>query len=300
MRITVVGGGIIGLSCALRLAERDHGVTVVAAAAPADTTSAVAGGLVYPRHAEPVDRCAAWTAAAVAEFRRLAQLPDTGVRLLPGRLLRREPRPVPPWSAAVGGMRRSTGLGPPWLDALEFEPPVVNMPRYLSWLAAAATTAGVRFERRLVRELPTDADLVVNAAGLDAGRLAGDDTVVPARGQLVHIADPGLTEWVVDEDDFSYVLPHGDHVVCGGTEELGNGSLEPDPATTADILRRCAALVPAVASADVLRVRVGLRPWRSEVRLEREGSVIHCYGHGGVGVTLSWGCADEVADLAVA
>ena len=30
------------------------------------------------------------------------------------------------------------------------------------------------------------------------------------------------------------------------------------------------------------------------VRLEREGNVVHCYGHGGAGVTLSWGCADEV------
>jgi D-amino-acid oxidase len=119
----------------------------------------------------------------------------------------------------------------------------------------------------------------------------------PARGQVVHIADPGLSEWVVDEDDFSYVLPHGDHAVCGGTEEMGDGSLEPDDATTADILRRCAELVPQVARATVLRVRVGLRPFRPQVRVERVGDVVHCYGHGGVGVTLSWGCADEVAAL---
>jgi D-amino-acid oxidase len=33
------------------------------------------------------------------------------------------------------------------------------------------------------------------------------------------------------------------------------------------------------------------------VRLEAEGRVVHCYGHGGAGVTLAWGCAVEVAAL---
>jgi D-amino-acid oxidase len=51
---------------------------------------------------------------------------------------------------------------------------------------------------------------------------------------------------------------------------------------------------------------VGLRPARPSVRLEEErlahgagqvSRVVHCYGHGGAGVTLSWGCADEVASL---
>jgi len=38
------------------------------------------------------------------------------------------------------------------------------------------------------------------------------------------------------------------------------------------------------------------------VRLERVAGhavpVIACYGHGGAGVTLSWGCAGAVAELA--
>lgn len=300
MRVTVVGGGVIGLSCALRLARASHQVTVVSADATVDTTSGVAGGLIYPRHAEPADRCARWTEASVVEFKRLGQEPGTGVRMLPGRLLRRQERPVPTWSDAVGGITVDTGVDAPWLDALRFEPPLVNMRRYLEWLTGEVTGAGVRMDYRGLRDLSqvdANTDVVVNAAGLGAGRLAGDSTVIPARGQIVHVADPGLTEWVVDEDDFSYVLPHGDHAVCGGTEEVGSDVLEPDPDTTRDILRRCGELVPEIADAEVLDVRVGLRPFRQEIRVERVDDVVHCYGHGGVGITVSWGCADEVVEL---
>ena len=46
-----------------------------------------------------------------------------------------------------------------------------------------------------------------------------------------------------------------------------------------------------------------LRPTRPQVRLEAEPPgtgplVVHNYGHGGAGVTLSWGCAREAAGLA--
>ena len=41
---------------------------------------------------------------------------------------------------------------------------------------------------------------------------------------------------------------------------------------------------------------------RTEVRLDKEiisdKIVIHNYGHGGSGVTLSWGCAEEVVEIA--
>ena len=47
-------------------------------------------------------------------------------------------------------------------------------------------------------------------------------------------------------------------------------------------------------------VRVGPRPFRKQnVRLDEEPDtrIVHNYGHGGAGVTFSWGCSQEVADI---
>jgi D-amino-acid oxidase len=121
------------------------------------------------------------------------------------------------------------------------------------------------------------------------------------RGQVVRVAAPDVEEWLLDQSDperLVYVVPRERDVVLGGTAQAGAEDRAPDPATTAAIRARCAALVPALQDAPVLGVAVGLRPERpAAVRLEAEGRVVHCYGHGGAGVTLAWGCAVEVAAL---
>ncbi|MCU1682422.1 MAG: D-amino-acid oxidase [Amycolatopsis sp.] len=290
MRVAVVGGGVIGLSCASRLVHAGHAVTVISEGKPSETTSAIAGGLIYPPGTRPFDRCAAWTSTSVAEFRGMG---GPGIRMMPGRLIHAERVPDPEWTVAMDDVA--------WEGAtLTFTTAVVDTPVYLDRLAAGVASAGVRFEYRRVHDLDdVDADLVVNAAGLGGGDLAGDDSVRAVGGQVVHLADPGLTEWACNQglDPVAYVIPHGTHVVCGGTEEPGRPDVDPDPDVAAAIVRRCRELVPALADAPILGTKVGLRPYRPEVRLERVGDVIHCYGHGGAGITLSWGCADDVLAL---
>ncbi|WP_410610568.1 FAD-dependent oxidoreductase [Amycolatopsis sp. lyj-109] len=292
MRVTIAGAGIVGLSSAYRLAEAGHDVTVVAAAPPAASTSAVAGGVLYPPLRRLDERIVRWTAASLAVFHGQDA---PGVRFRRGRVQLAAGEPDPPWLPAVEDAVRDG-------DRVEFTTAVVDTPVYLEWLLARVGSLGVRVEYRFLKSLSgLDADVVVNAAGLGAGALAGDDAIVPVGGQVVHVTDPGLPEFVVDGTGpgITYVIPHGSHVVCGGTEEPGRADTDPNPAVTADILRRCRELEPRLEGAEVLRSLVGLRPSRREVRLERVGDVVHCYGHGGAGITLAWGCAADVAELVV-
>jgi D-amino-acid oxidase len=291
MRVTVVGGGVVGLSCAHRLAEAGHRVTVCTEGKPGESTSAVAGGLIYPPMVTADERVTRWTEVTVGVYRRSLAAP--GIRFLPGSVTLGADQPSPPWLSAMTDVTRDS-------ERLGFTTALVDMPVYLVWLAEQVAALGVRTEYGTVASLAeVDADVVVNAAGLAGGALAGDDTLVPVRGQLVHLADPGLTSWAVstEGDEVTYVIPHGRHVICGGTEEIGRGDLDPDPAVAAAIVRRCRALVPILGDAAVLGTRVGLRPGRPSVRLERIGNVVHDYGHGGAGITLAWGCADDVVEL---
>jgi D-amino-acid oxidase len=186
---------------------------------------------------------------------------------------------------------------------------------YLPWLVGRAAAAGATLDVRALAAAdladPADpaglGDLVVDCAGLGAHDLLPDPTVTPVRGQVVIVDQVGVDEWVSDDLDahtLTYVVPRLDEVVVGGTAEEGAWGLEPDPAVAEAILARATVLVPALAGARVRAHRVGLRPARPAVRLEsenREGrTVVHDYGHGGAGVTLSWGCADEVAALVAA
>ena len=303
--VQVVGAGVLGLSCAVRLAEAGYAVEVLARDLPGATTSAVAGGLWLPYRAEPAERVSAWARTTLLELRRLSHEGDPTVLLRDGVLLSRSPATPPPWGDAVAGLLelrvvRDPAPGYGWGTALEV--PVVDVPRYLPALVDRLHRAGGRLVQGALQRLPTSG-LVVDCTGLGARELADDDLVRPVRGQVVVLDNPGLTRWLVDEheDDtgeLTYVLPRRDDVVVGGSATEDDEDLQVRPDLARRILERACALVPELRSAAVRAHRVGLRPARSAVRLEavphEGGGVVHCYGHGGAGVTLSWGCADEV------
>ena len=308
-RVTVVGAGVIGLSCAVRLLEAGHRVDVLARDLPLETTSAVAAAIWHPYRAGPQDRVDDWSRGSYEVFAALAAAyPETGVRMLEGTEIRPSasgPAPeLPRWAAAVPDLRETvdvpTGFDGGWV----FTAAVAEMPVYLRWLSGRVAELGGSITRLNLHGLPTTGeggpDAVVNCSGIGAKFLAGDPSVHPVQGQVVLVEQVGLDRWWLDSvsgGSPTYVVPRSHDIVVGGTDVEGEWSRTPSPEVAAGILRRALRLVPALAGAEVLAHKVGLRPSRPEVRLERVGDVVHCYGHGGAGVTLSWGCADEVADL---
>ncbi|NMO88612.1 FAD-dependent oxidoreductase [Actinomycetospora sp. TBRC 11914] len=309
-RATVVGAGIVGLAAASRLLDAGWRVTVLADRPTAASTSHLAAAVWFPTRADPRDRVLAWGAATFAELADQARRGVPGVLMRESLALYREDPGTPWWAAAVPDLRpaRPDELPAGYAHGLRFAVPLVEMPVHLPWLTDDLLARGAGFvTHRLDRldDAPSvtgGPDLVVAAPGLSARELVPDAAVVPVRGQIVRVTNPGLTLSVRDEGHpggRAYVHPRTDDVILGGTLDEGVWDATPDPATEAAIVARCTDLVPELAHAAVLGSVAGLRPARPTVRLERgtlaDGTpVVHDYGHGGSGITLSWGCADEV------
>jgi len=302
VRALVVGAGVVGLTCAVRLAESGHDVHVLARELPLETTSAVAAAWWYPYRALPYDRVTAWARRTYDVLAGLATDDATGVVMRDSLEVHRRPVDEPWWAQAVPALTRELSLPSGYVNGWRFIAPVIEMPTYLAYLVTRLHEAGGDLTRMALSALPRHGDVVVNCTGLGSRLLAGDHTLQPVRGQVMRLEQVGIERVWLDSDAITYVVPRAGDVVIGGTSDEGSWDLRPNPATAESILRRATELVPELDGARVLGHRVGLRPARDQVRLDlqpRSGAapVVHCYGHGGAGVTLSWGCADEVAGL---
>ncbi|MGA5873941.1 FAD-dependent oxidoreductase [Streptomyces cinereoruber] len=309
MRVVVVGAGVAGLTTAVVLAEAGASVHVIAEQVPG-VTSLAAGAMWGPYLVEPKDKVDQWGQRSLEIFRRLAEDPSTGVRLTSGIEASRTAEAPPDWATTLPGFRpcEPAELPAGFSAGYRFTVPLIDMPTYLAYLLRRLDAAGGTVERRRLASL-TDAGpapVIVNCTGLGAQKLVPDHDLRPIRGQHVVVTNPGLTEFFSEDTGLSQDLlcfyPHGDTVVLGGTAIDGEGSLAPDEKAAAGILARCAEVEPRLAKARLLEHRLGARPTRTRVRVEAERAedgtvVVHNYGHGGAGVTLSWGCAEEAASL---
>jgi D-amino-acid oxidase len=305
--VLVIGAGVSGLTTAVRLAEAGLRVRVHTAQPSDETTSAAAGAMWGPYLVEPRDKVRRWGLATLNTLRELAEVPGTGVRIVAGIEASRTPADPPDWADLLDEMRpcSTSELPMGFVCGWRFAAPMIDMSVYLRYLASRLRRAGgqivARTERSLRDALPS-APMVVNCAGIGARELVPDPGLTAIRGQLVVIDNPGIDEFFSEDTgvspDLLHIYPQGDLVVVGGTAESGSYDLVPDQQTAEQILRRCAAIEPRLRDARIRELRVGLRPTRAAIRVEEapcdQGRLFHNYGHGGAGVSLSWGCAEDI------
>ncbi|KIO33092.1 hypothetical protein M407DRAFT_241149 [Tulasnella calospora MUT 4182] len=306
-------------------------VTIIARDMPDDSLDSTgwaspwAGANWYPfLNRDPENR---WERVSFERFKE--DVPADIVMDLPSKLYSPDPEKAKSiWFQDVVGKFKpiekpypaSIGSTPMTASAFEFVTISINVPRYLTWLQAKLKERGVKFvkgwvssvadleyvptqERRESGDEKAKTDVIVNASGLGAKSIIGiaDPLVHPIRGQTVLVRAPkvdwclmGLSFYVNPEtSESTYLIPrsNGD-VVLGGTFQVGNWDVSPDPAIARGILERCLTYCPELATQPpqtsdnatttittapdistikILRHNVGLRPARTGgARVEKD------------------------------
>jgi D-amino-acid oxidase len=303
---------VIGLTSAIRLREAGFDADIIARELPVDTAaSSVAGAIWYPYGSSAQWREAAWGRRSLEIFREAAAAGAPGCVLMDMVDLLAEPGPDPWWADPARGFRRCApaDLRAGYVDGYLQETAVIDVVPHLWYLAERFTELGGRITRQTIESLGdvlAPDHLVINCSGVGAGVLAADGSVEPVQGQVVRVAGVRLDRVTMIHEGplaYAYVMPHGDEAVLGGTRRRGEWDRTPDDAVTEHLLEKAMLLEPSLADAEVIGVKVGLRPGRDRVRLEHEPvtgtpGIVHNYGHDGNGWSLSWGCAEEVVRLA--
>jgi D-amino-acid oxidase len=307
--VAVVGAGVSGLTCAVLFAEAGFETSVFAEEIGDRTNSAAAAAIWYPYDVGPGAKVVPWALISYGRFLELSRDRQTGVSLIELRVFSRNGPIAPPDWAQPFATRTLAASEIPDVFASGFSihVPLIETGKYLTYLASRLRNAGSvvtgAIRLRVLEEIDRDCDLVVDCAGIGARDLVPDSEMEPHRGQVAIVNKFDLPYAVVcDDPPLMYAIPRSGDCVFGGTNDVSDNR-QPDPAATARIIQECERVL-GFSNTTLLRARVGLRPGRrSGVRVEAaklpDGrTVIHNYGHGGAGFTLSWGCAQTVLELA--
>ena len=309
-QINVIGCGVSGMSCAIVLMNAGYEVTILTEKLPGETTSSKAAAIWFPYEVRPQQKANHWSNYSYHRFQEFIGLENSGISMI-DLIVIIEKEEDAWWKEALpkSAIRKAKPeeMPPPYSVAYVLNVPLIETQLYLKFLLNKFKKMGGKvLEGKILdpSKFMRDDQILVNCSGLGAAELFNDQSVYPIQGQIVKIDKqagiPCITaEFGFDEEDeeLAYIVPRKDCIVLGGTARKNEISTIPDDDETDAIISRCKIIAPKLENVNIQMVEVGLRPGRSEIRLERVGNVIHNYGHGGGGFTVSWGCAQDVLNL---
>ncbi|CAG9566332.1 unnamed protein product [Danaus chrysippus] len=320
MKVAVLGAGINGLGCAVRIKEKypNYDVVIISDKFTPDTTGDGSGGLWKPYCSgkTPQSLITKWGMESYRLYHKLWLEGGYDVTLVPLYDLYREKKPLPerPWSNQVFGFKNLDEKHLEYLNRLHhsdfvsgitFTSFIVRPSTMLAHLTQRFKTDGGKILTRSIKSLDDDElmkyDVIINCLGLGARDVVPDDKMFPVRGQLMRVYAPWLTATIYDVQKDIYMISTTDICVMGGTQQVNDYNRQINVEDRDKIFNGCTRVVPAIKNAKLISEWVGLRPGRDEIRLESENRngkfYIHNYGHGGSGFTLFWGCASNVLKI---
>jgi glycine/D-amino acid oxidase-like deaminating enzyme len=221
------------------------------------------------------------------------------------------------------------------IDAYEHLAPIIDTDVCMEFLKNIVTAKGAKlvtqtihgdlFDQEASLRADFSADVIINCTGLAASETAGDPTCYPLRGGLLRVINDGTdfpkvnhaltitADAVQSTNEIVFLVPRNDNILLiGGIAQPHMNTL--DLTLHSPVIKRmrarCEAFLPDLKNArldDEYPLAQGLRPVRPRnVRVERElrfhseastSRIVHCYGQGGSGWSLSFGCASDVLAL---
>lgn len=250
----VIGSGVMGLTTARLLQDAGWKVTIYTRDMPRHTTSNRAAGewgpfsVHDPAVSSPAFLGQLEVAARIAHHAYTNLGPDYGVSWVEEYQLSETPpadaledRPFAdlfPHSADLGPGEHPFPVSyARRIVTMRIEPAVLLRRLTQDFLATGGTHVMRNFGR-LEDVLGLAESVIFNCTGLGAAELFGDETLIPAKGQLVFLPpDPEVDYFTFgDWQGLLYMIPRSDALVLGGTYGLGDGSLNPEREQTERIV----------------------------------------------------------------
>ncbi|XP_030765616.1 D-aspartate oxidase [Sitophilus oryzae] len=322
LNIAVLGAGVVGVTTAVELQKRfRHAkIEILAEHVYEDTTSYVAAGVFRPgtSFCGPTQEITQkWINDSYTywdEIRRSPEGARAGVTELSGYIFSSQhsqavrnryiEKLCPVYRAAT---EKELKLCPGnWKYGSFFTTVLTQSSYYIPWAINKFKSNNGKIIQKKIESLQEvgSYDVVVNCTGLGSRFLCNDYQVVPIRGQVIKVKAPWIKTFFYGDLD-TYVLPGIDLVTLGGCRQYESWDLSVNKYDSLKIKDQCEALVPSLKGAEVISHKVGLRPHRGIVRVEKEIlntdskkiKIVHNYGHGGYGVTTAPGTSLYACEL---